>query len=81
MNINSKDIIRLLLNQGYDIKALVRNNSCLDNLTNLDLEIVRGDLNQENLAQQMNDCEILFHVAAQYSLWQKPHLKGCWGFR
>ena len=65
------NLIRLLLSQGYQVKALVRANSCLVNLKNLDLEIVRGDLNQEDLAQQMKGCQVLFHVAAQYSLWQK----------
>ena len=64
------NLVRLLLQQGYKVKALVRENSCLDNLQSLDIEIVRGDLNQDNLAQQMQGCQVLFHVAAQYSLWQ-----------
>lgn len=64
------NLIRLLLQQGYKVKALVRENSCLDNLKSLDIEIVEGDLNQEKLAQQMKGCQVLFHVAAQYSLWQ-----------
>ena len=65
------NLVRLLLQQGYEVRALVRANSCLDNLKSLDIEIVRGDLNQDNLARQMKGCQILFHVAAQYSLWQK----------
>lgn len=65
------NLVRLLLNQGYQVKALVRRNSCLDNLKSLDVEIVEGDLNQENLAQKMKGCSVLFHVAAQYSLWKK----------
>ncbi len=64
------NLVRLLLQQGYAVKALVRENSCLDNLTSLNVEIVRGDLNDRHLAQQMSNCQILFHVAAQYSLWQ-----------
>ncbi|WP_319420167.1 hopanoid-associated sugar epimerase [Pleurocapsa sp. FMAR1] len=64
------NLVRLLLQQGYVVKALVRENSCLDNLTSLDVEIVRGDLNDRHLAQEMSDCQVLFHVAAQYSLWQ-----------
>ncbi len=64
------NLVRLLLQQGYAVKALVRENSCLDNLTSLDVEIVRGDLNDRHLAQQMSNCQVLFHVAAQYSLWQ-----------
>ncbi|MGL5834598.1 MAG: hopanoid-associated sugar epimerase [Waterburya sp.] len=65
------NLIRLLLHQGYDVKALVRHHSSLDNLKSLDVEIVTGDLNSSDLSTQMSDCQVLFHVAAQYSLWQK----------
>ena len=64
------NLVRLLLQQGYSVRTLVRANSCLDNLKALDLEIVEGDLNQEDLAQKMQGCQVLFHVAAQYSLWK-----------
>lgn len=64
------NLVRLLLQQGYKVKALVRVNSCLDNLDSLDIEIIRGDLNDANLERQMTGCEVLFHVAAKYSLWQ-----------
>ena len=63
------NLVRLLLQQGYKVKALVRDNSCLTNLESLDLEIVWGDLN-DDLVLPMQGCQILFHVAAQYSLWQ-----------
>ncbi|MEM8720356.1 MAG: hopanoid-associated sugar epimerase [Cyanobacteria bacterium P01_G01_bin.39] len=65
------NLIRLLLKQGYQVRALVRNSSSLDNLKLLDVEIVTGDLNSSELSQQMSGCQVLFHVAAQYSLWQK----------
>ena len=64
------NLIRLLLQQGYEVRALVRKNSALDNLKSLDVEIVTGDLNSRELSQQMSGCQVLFHVAAQYSLWQ-----------
>ena len=64
------NLIRLLLQQGYEVRALVRSSSSLDNLKSLDIEIVEGDLNSSNLSQQMSGCQVLFHVAAQYSLWQ-----------
>jgi dihydroflavonol-4-reductase len=64
------NLIRLLLQQGYEVRALVRSQSSLDNLKSLEIEIVTGDLNSSNLAQQMSGCQVLFHVAAQYSLWQ-----------
>ncbi|WP_427157323.1 hopanoid-associated sugar epimerase [Aliinostoc sp. HNIBRCY26] len=64
-------VVRLLLQQGYQVKALVRPNSNLGNLQGLDVEIVKGDLNHPELWQQMLGCKYLFHVAAHYSLWQK----------
>jgi len=64
------NLVRLLLAEGYSVKALVRPNSRIDNLKGLDIEIVEGDLNDPHLSQLMQDCQALFHVAAHYSLWQ-----------
>ena len=63
------NLVRLLLQQGHEVRALVRHSSNLDNLKSLDIEIVTGDLN-DDLSQSMSGCQALFHVAAQYSLWQ-----------
>lgn len=65
------NLVRLLLLEGYTVKVLVRPSSRLDNLHSLDVELVKGDLNDPNLWQQMVDCQYLFHVAAHYSLWLK----------
>ena len=65
------NLARLLLQQGYGVKALVRPNSCLSNLQSLDVELVEGDLNDSDLATKMGGCRVLFHVAACYSLWQR----------
>lgn len=64
-------VVRLLLQEGYIVKALVRTHSNLGNLQGLDVELVTGNLNDPNLWQQMQGCQYLFHVAAHYSLWQK----------
>lgn len=64
------NLVRLLVQEGYKVRVLVRPNSCLDNLRGLDVEIVKGDLNNPDLWQQMLGCQVLFHVAARYSLWQ-----------
>lgn len=64
------NLIRLLLQSGYEVRVLVRPTSRLDNLQGLDLETVSGDLNDPQLWQQMVGCQYLFHVAAHYSLWQ-----------
>ncbi len=64
------NLVRLLLKEGYQVRALVRPQSCLDNLKNLDIEIVNSDLNDANLSEKMKGCQVLFHVAAHYSLYQ-----------
>ena len=43
------NLVRLLLKEGYEVRALVRPQSSLENLKNLDIEIVKGDLNDTNL--------------------------------
>ncbi len=65
------NLVQLLVQEGYAVKALVRSSSRLDNLRSLCVEIVKGDLNDPDLWQQMVGCQYLFHVAAHYSLWQK----------
>ena len=64
------NLVRLLVQEGYAVRALVRSTSRLDNLNPVDVEIVKGDLNDPDLWQQMLGCQVLFHVAAHYSLWQ-----------
>ena len=65
------NLARLLLQQGYEVKALVRPDSSMYNLNSLDIELVEGDLNDRELASKMRDCQVLFHVAACYSLWHR----------
>ena len=38
-------VLRELLKKGHKVKALIRQSSVLDNLKNLDVETVEGDLN------------------------------------
>jgi dihydroflavonol-4-reductase len=64
------NLVRLLLEEGYQVRALVRPESNLNNLKNLDIEIVKGSLNDINLADKIRGCQVLFHVAAHYSLYQ-----------
>ena len=64
------NLVRLLLQEGYAVKALARSVSRLDNLQGLDVEIVKSDLTDPDLWQHISGCRFLFHVAAHYSLWQ-----------
>lgn len=65
------NLVRLLLQQGYQVRVLVRPSSCLNNLQSLDVELVEGNLNDTDLSQKIKGCQVLFHVAAHYSLWQQ----------
>lgn len=64
------NLVRLLLQEGYAVRALVRPTSVLDNLHGLPIDLVQGGLNDPDLAEKMAGCQFVFHVAAHYSLWQ-----------
>lgn len=64
------NLVRLLLEKGYTVRVLVRPRSPLTNLQGLDVELVTGDLGNPDLEGHLRGCQILFHVAAHYSLWQ-----------
>ncbi len=65
------NLVRLLLKQGYQVRVLVRPESIRDNLKGLDVEIITGNLTDPRLVQHLRGCQVLFHVAAHYSLWRK----------
>lgn len=65
------NLIRLLLQKNYEVRVLIRPESNLENLKNLDIEKVEGCLTDSNLYQSLKGCQVLFHCAAHYSLWQK----------
>ncbi|TAO00108.1 MAG: NAD-dependent epimerase/dehydratase family protein [Phormidium sp. SL48-SHIP] len=64
-------VVRSLLESNYRVRALVRPQSRLDNLVGLDIEQVTGEVNSPELAQQMQGCDAVCHVAAHYSLWRR----------
>lgn len=64
------NLVRALLADGVQVRALVRSGSDQRNLAGLPMELVSGDLDsQANLTEQVAGCEVIFHVAAHYSLW------------
>lgn len=71
------NLVRLLLEKGYEVRALVRPESRLDNLKNLEVEMIQGRLTDAHLSPSLKGCQVLFHCAAHYSLWQndKPLLE------
>jgi len=63
-------LARELLEQGCEVKALVRPGSIRTNLAGLPIELHEGDLlDQDSLEQGLAGCDTLFHAAADYRLW------------
>jgi dihydroflavonol-4-reductase len=67
-------VAKCLREAGLDVRALVRSTSPRGNLADLDIELVEGDLrDDESVARAMRGVRYLFHVAADYRLWaRKP---------
>jgi len=54
-----------LINDGHNVKALVRKNSNSNVLNNIGAEIVYGDITDfENVYKSVNNCDLIFHLAA-----------------
>lgn len=65
-------ILRELLKDGRAVKTLVRKNAVLQNIDGLDVEIVTGDLlDKASLHSALIGCDVLYHTAAYYSLWNR----------
>ena len=65
-------IVRELLRDGREVRALVRKGSDTSNLTGLDLELWQGDLRDSaGLMQGLKGCDVLYHAAADYRLWTR----------
>ena len=65
-------IVRELLKEGREVRALVRNGSDTSNLAGLDVELWQGDLRDHaGLNQGLKGCDVLYHAAADYRLWTR----------
>ena len=63
-------VLRRLLKEGMEIRALVRPAGDRRNLEGLPVEVVEGDLRDaDSLVRACRGCGGLFHVAADYRLW------------
>ncbi len=63
-------VARVLLEQGADLRLLVRPSSDLRNIEGLNADRVTGDLRDaESIEKAMSGCDVVFHVAADYRLW------------
>jgi dihydroflavonol-4-reductase len=63
-------VLRLLINKGHEIRALVRPGSDRRNFEGIELEVFEGDLrDSHSLERAVTGCDTLFHIAADYRLW------------
>jgi dihydroflavonol-4-reductase len=65
-------LVRVLLERGGQVRCLVRRTSRLDNLKELPVEFLAGDLRDiDSLRQAAKGCQVVYHCAADYRLWSK----------
>lgn len=65
-------IVRELLKDGREVKVLVREGTDTNNIDGLDLELAYGELRDpDSLKKALRNCDVLYHTAAYYSLWDK----------
>jgi dihydroflavonol-4-reductase len=63
-------VARALIEQGAELRLLVRASSDLRNVADLNAERVTGDLRDAaTYAKALAGCDCVFHVAADYRLW------------
>ena len=63
-------VLHLLIDKGHEVRALVRPGSDRRNFDGVDVEVLEDDLRDTaSLKQAVNDCNFLFHIAADYRLW------------
>jgi len=63
-------LVRCLLQAGHQVRVLLREHSPHDNISDLPVEIVIGDLTDtSSLHRAVRGCANLFHAAADYRLW------------
>ncbi len=64
------NLVRELLKQDYQVRALVRKGSSLKNIAGLKIETTYGDLwDRDSLDRALKGCDVLFHAAASYTFW------------
>jgi dihydroflavonol-4-reductase len=64
------NLVKILIDQGVQVRALVQAGVPLQNLDGLPVEQVTGDLLDEaSLERALDGCDTLFHLAAIFAYW------------
>jgi len=76
------NLVRLLVKQGYDVKALARSRLKAERLfSDIPVTIVLGDMQDvSQFASELDGCDVLFHTAAFFRDYYQPgnHWKALW---
>jgi dihydroflavonol-4-reductase len=65
-------VVRELLNENIEVRALIKPGEDTVNLGGLDIEIIEGDiLDDEAVRKSVTGVDTIFHLAAIYSIWMK----------
>jgi len=65
-------VARLLAERGFAVRALVRASSPRDNLKDLSVEVIEGDMRvPEDVRRAVRGVRYVFHIAADYRLWAR----------
>ena len=68
------NLVHELVARGHTVKALLRPESDVRGLAEVDFKRVTGDLfDRKAFAQGLNGCDWCFHVAASYQLWMRDY--------
>jgi dihydroflavonol-4-reductase len=63
-------VVRAILADGDEVRAMVYPGEVLKNIEDLDLEVVEGDImDRASLDRAMHGCDRLYQLAAIYAYW------------
>jgi dihydroflavonol-4-reductase len=66
------NLVRDLLEHGYDVVPFVREGANVTGLDGLGLELARGDvLDSTSVERAVDGCEVVFHAGTPYLVWAK----------
>jgi dihydroflavonol-4-reductase len=64
------NLVKILLDEGVKVRALIQKGVPLQNLDGLEIEQVEGDLlDRTSLDRALDGCDTLFHLAAIFAYW------------
>lgn len=65
------NLVHELVKSGWDVRVIVRNGSNTKHIANLNIEIVHGNItNQQDLNQATVGCDMVFNIAGDTSFWK-----------